>query len=81
MQRVSGQTDDLQLLPKIGEAIRSVRRESGVSQEALADAAGLDRSHVGRIERGERNLTLLNLARIATALNLQAWELLEKANV
>ena len=47
-----------------------------MSQEALADAAGMDRSHMGKIERGERNVTLLNVAKIAAlfrALGFDEW--------
>lgn len=49
--------------------MRAARRERGLSQEALADAAKIDRSHLGKIERGERNVSVLNLARIAAALD------------
>lgn len=52
-----------------------------MSQEALADAAGIDRSHMGKIERGERNVTLLNLIRIATALNQKPSDLLSAASL
>jgi transcriptional regulator with XRE-family HTH domain len=47
-----------------------------MSQEALADSSGLDRSHLGRIERGERNLTLMNLMRVAEALDVRASQIL-----
>lgn len=53
----------------------------GLSQEAFADAAGIDRSHMGKIERGERNLTLLNLLRIATALGALPSDLLREADL
>lgn len=52
----------------------------GLSQEALADAAGIDRSHMGKIERGERNVTLLNLTKIAAALHVRVSDLLREAN-
>lgn len=52
-----------------------------MSQEALADAAGIDRSHMGRIERGERNVTLLNVLKIAAALNGSAADLLRDAGL
>lgn len=58
--RISGQLDTGGQLKALGEAVRSARKAAGLSQEALADAAGIDRSHMGRIERGERNVTLLN---------------------
>lgn len=52
----------------LGQRIRAKRRELGMSQEALAHEAGLDRSYVGRIERGEHNLTFVSLVRIARAM-------------
>jgi len=63
-------------LDRVGAAIRAARKESGLSQEALADAAGIDRSHMGKIERGERNVTLLNLVRVARALQTRPSSLL-----
>lgn len=81
MQRVSGSNDPEQVLPSIGEAIRRARKQVGLSQEALADESNIDRSHLGRIERGERNLSILNLVRIATALQLSASELLRDADL
>jgi transcriptional regulator with XRE-family HTH domain len=53
----------------LGTRIKRIRKERGLSQEALAFEAGLDRSFVGGIERGERNLTFRSLALIAKALN------------
>jgi transcriptional regulator with XRE-family HTH domain len=53
-----------------------MRNATGLSQEALADAAGIDRSHMGKIERGERNVTMLNIARIAAALDTKPSEVL-----
>ncbi|MBN0321881.1 helix-turn-helix transcriptional regulator, partial [Pseudomonas aeruginosa] len=49
--------------------------------EALADAAGVDRSHMGKIERGERNVTFLNIARIASALGCRPSDLLLDADM
>lgn len=69
MARVSGQNDADGVLAKLGGAVRAAREARQMSQEALADAAGIDRSHMGKIERGERNVTILNIARIAAALN------------
>jgi len=53
----------------------------GLSQEALADAAGIDRSHMGKIERGERNVTLLNILRIASAIDKKPSEVLADAGL
>jgi transcriptional regulator with XRE-family HTH domain len=57
--------------------IRKVRRERGWSQETLADLARLDRSYMSAIERGLRNVSVLNLARLAAALQVPVRELLD----
>ena len=62
-------------LVKIGEVIRRTRKERGLSQELLAVDAGVDRSYMGGIERGEHNLTAMNLVKIATALGLEPSKL------
>lgn len=76
MARVSGQTDGDNVLAALGGTVRAMRNATGLSQEALADAAGIDRSHMGKIERGERNVTMLNIARIAAALDTKPSEVL-----
>ena len=57
------------ILVALGIAIRTARTNLGLSQEVLAAEAELDRSYMGGIERGEHNLTVLNLVRVAKALN------------
>ena len=52
----------------LGKRIRERRLDLGMSQEGLAHAAGLDRSYVGRIERGEHNLTFVALVRLCRAM-------------
>lgn len=52
----------------LGQRIRAARRDLGMSQERLAHESGLDRSYVGRVERGEHNLTFVSLVKIARAL-------------
>lgn len=81
MARVSVKTDHDSSLARLGAAIRARRQASGMSQEALADYAGIDRSHMGKIERGERNVTFLNMVRIANALNCPASTLLLDADL
>lgn len=75
MARVSATTDKDQDLVRFGVAIRARRKAIGLSQEALADHAGIDRSHMGKLERGERNVTFLNILRIAKAVNCKPSEL------
>ena len=58
-----------------GARVRELRTAKGWSQERLAAEARLDRTYVGGIERGERNPSLLNIHRIADALNIAASEL------
>lgn len=63
------------VLRTIGLAIRELRRERGLSQEALAGLADIDRSYMSGVERGLRNISILNVARIAAALDVPVWEL------
>jgi transcriptional regulator with XRE-family HTH domain len=69
------------LLRTIGLTIRSLRRERGLSQEALADLAHIDRSYMSSVERGLRNISVLNIARIATALDVPLRDLLGPRDV
>jgi transcriptional regulator with XRE-family HTH domain len=62
---------------KFGERIRSLRKDAGLSQEELADAAGLHRTYIGAIERGERNVSLINIVQIAHTLHVKPASLLE----
>jgi len=68
-------------LVALGLAIRELRSEQGLSQEGLAHEIGLDRSYVGGIERGEHNLTLMNLLKIAERLGIESSELLKHAKL
>jgi transcriptional regulator with XRE-family HTH domain len=81
MQRVSSNTEHADVLILLGSAIRLVRKSKSISQETLADSAGIDRSHMGRIERGERNVSILNIVRIAEALQMLPSSLLERAGI
>ena len=66
---------------QFGATVRKLRASKGLSQEALADAAGVHRTYVGSIERGERNPTLSNVVRIAAALGLRTSELLKAMEI
>lgn len=57
--------------------MRRLRLEKGLSQERLADAAGLHRTYVGSVERAERNISIDNIARIAAALGVGPGDLLK----
>lgn len=81
MPRQSIATDTAGKLRKLGAAIRAARLERGLSQEALADASGVDRSHMGKIERGERNVSVLNVARVAEALGVTIASLMASARL
>ncbi len=56
--------------------VRKKRLELGLSQEALAEAAGVHRTYIGMLERAEKNVTIYNIERLAKALNVEAFELL-----
>lgn len=81
MARTSVKTDADGSLARIGEAIRELRKAAGLSQEALADAAEIDRSHMSQIERGKRNVTILNLMKIAAAIGSPLSRVIEKAGL
>jgi transcriptional regulator with XRE-family HTH domain len=60
---------------RFGRAVRQRRQKLGVSQEEFADLCGLDRTYVGGIERGERNLSLVNIEKIARTFRVSLSDL------
>jgi transcriptional regulator with XRE-family HTH domain len=64
-------------LHKFGLRVRYFRKKRRLSQEDLAAEAGLDRTYVGGVERGERNISLLNISKLARALGVPMAELLK----
>ena len=68
-------------LVSLGRTIRSLRVERKISQEALAYEANIDRSYMGGIERGEHNITILNLMKVAVQLDIKISELFKKAGL
>jgi transcriptional regulator with XRE-family HTH domain len=61
---------------RFGRRLREVRRGRGISQEKLAELAGLHRTYVSSVERGERNISLLNIESLALALRVKMAELM-----
>jgi len=66
---------ETQIQKHFGERVREIRKRKGLSQEALALACELDRTYIGGVERGERNISLINIYRIAEALEVKPREL------
>jgi transcriptional regulator with XRE-family HTH domain len=58
--------------------MRRLRAEHGLTQEALADDSGMNRTYLSSVERSERNVSIDNIARIAEALGVEAWVLLRE---
>ena len=67
--------DDQKFLEQLGSRIREQRLENGLSQEKLSFECGLDRTYIGSVERGERNIAAINLKKISSALNISFSEL------
>jgi transcriptional regulator with XRE-family HTH domain len=70
-----GKKREAEIQKQFGERVRELRKQKGFSQESLALACGLDRTYIGGVERGERNISLINIYKIAEALRLNAREL------
>ena len=67
------QEDDIRI--RFGTRVRSLRNDRGWSQEAFADRAGLHRTYIGSIERGEQNISLENIEKVAATLGVSLAEL------
>lgn len=68
------------ILNVFGENVRHFRRKLDISQEELADKANLHRTYIGMIERAEKNITLINMEKIANALKVKIEDLLKPSN-
>ena len=62
--------ENKEILVKFGSRVRQFRKEKNLSQEELSFKAGLHRTYIGMIERGEKNITLMNIDKISKALNI-----------
>jgi DNA-binding XRE family transcriptional regulator len=74
LERMSRKADGA-IKAAFGQRVRELRAKKGLSQEALALASELDRSYIGGVERGERNVSLLNIRKIADALGVAVKDL------
>ena len=69
------------ILVALGDAIRRTRLEKGISQEKLALLAEVDRSYVGRVERGDNNVAVLTLVRLTKALEVSMRDIMGEAGL
>lgn len=67
--------DNREILTKFGQRVREIRKEKNLSQEELSFKSNLHRTYIGMIERAEKNITLINIEKIAKALNVEIKEL------
>lgn len=81
MPRLSVGQDQHRALTRLGDAIRARRHDLKMSQEALADAAGINRTHMGEVERGKRNVSLVAMMAIASALTCSLSDLVTQAKL
>lgn len=81
METVSTIDNETDALRALGSTIRSMRKERGISQEELSHLCQIDRSHMGRIERGERNVSFFNIIRVARGLACRPSEILQRAGL
>ena len=70
--------DDIRFFQRLGDCIRDRRHAKGLTQLQLAGRCDLHRTFIGSVERGERNLSLINLRRIAQTLKVTPSQLLEE---
>ena len=69
------------ILSRFGKTVQRLRTERNISQEKFAELAGVHRAYIGMIERAERNITLLNIEKIAKAFNMSVSELINKMDM
>ena len=69
--------DNREILIKFGKRVREIRKGKNLSQEDLSFKADLHRTYIGMIERAEKNITLINIEKIAKALNVDIKELFD----
>lgn len=72
--------DDRKILKLVGARIKVLRKEKGLSQEALGEKGGFHFTYIGQVERGEKNVSTVNLGKIAEALEVNVSQLFAYAN-
>lgn len=72
--------EDREILNLVGARIKVLRKEKGLSQEALGEKGGFHFTYIGQVERGEKNISLVNLAKIAEALEVNITQLFAYVN-
>ena len=72
-----GNRRETRVQKQFGARVRELRKQRELSQESLALACDLDRTYIGGVERGERNISLINIYKIAEALSVPAKDLLD----
>ena len=77
MPKHSTSSNPIDARVRFGQRVREIRHIRGISQEALSLESGLARSFVGEVETGRRNISLLNIYRLAEALEVEAYKLLQ----
>lgn len=65
------------ILSRFGQKVRAIRKEKNLSQEVLAGRSDLDRTYIGGVERGERNISLINIGKLAKALDIDIKDLFD----
>jgi transcriptional regulator with XRE-family HTH domain len=75
--KISIMKSDSEILKVFGQKVRAIRKDKNISQEELAFKAEMHRTYIGMIERAEKNITLLNIEKIAKALNINIIDLLK----
>ena len=67
----------MKITKKFGLRVKEIRLDKGLTQEILAELSGISRQYIGDVERGERNISLINIQKIADALNINLNELFD----
>ncbi len=81
MPKVADKSDHERALGKLGDAIRARRQALQMSQEALADASGINRTHMGEVERGKRNVSFMSIVKIANAMDARVSDIIAEAGL